>query len=86
MIAADLRTNRFENEIEDQAILMIARRQPLAVDLRQTVTAIRVAADLERIGDLAKNIAKRAASINDEPGRSRQPSASSTSRRSRSNS
>jgi len=67
VIAADLRMNRFENEIEDQAILMIARRQPLAVDLRQTVTAIRVAADLERIGDLAKNIAKRAASINDEP-------------------
>ena len=67
VIAADLRMNRFENEIEDQAILMIARRQPLAVDLRQTVTAIRVAADLERIGDLAKNIAKRAASIENEP-------------------
>src|SRR4051794_20810894 len=67
VIAADLRMNRFENEIEDHAILMTARRQPLAVDLRQTVTAIRVAADLERIGDLAKNIAKRAASIENEP-------------------
>src|SRR3954471_9475093 len=62
VIAADLRMNRFENEIEDQAILMIARRQPLAVDLRQTVTAIRVAADLERIGDLAKNIGSARAS------------------------
>jgi len=45
---------------------MIARRQPLAVDLRQIATAIRVASDLERIGDLAKNIAKRASVIGGE--------------------
>ena len=41
------------------AILTIARRQPMAVDLREIVGALRVANDLERIGDLAKNIAKR---------------------------
>ena len=41
------------------AVLTIARRQPMAVDLREIVGALRVANDLERIGDLAKNIAKR---------------------------
>src|SRR3712207_598290 len=40
-----------------------ARRQPLAVDLRETISAIRVSGDLERIGDLAKNIAKRVIAI-----------------------
>ena len=39
VIAADLRIEPFENEIEERAILMIARRQPLAVDLREIVTA-----------------------------------------------
>jgi phosphate transport system protein len=45
----------------------IARRQPLAVDLREIVSAIRVANDLERIGDLAKNIAKRVVAIGHAP-------------------
>ena len=40
-------------------MLTIARRQPMAVDLREIVGALRIANDLERIGDLAKNIAKR---------------------------
>ena len=42
---------------------MIARRQPLAIDLRETISAIRISGDMERIGDLAKNIAKRALAI-----------------------
>ena len=41
-------------------MLMIARRQPMADDLRHIIAALRIAGDLERIGDLAKNIAKRA--------------------------
>jgi len=45
------------------AILTIARRQPMAVDLREVVGALRVSNDLERIGDLAKNIAKRVAAL-----------------------
>jgi phosphate transport system protein len=49
-----------QREVEESAILTIARRQPLAVDLRETISAIRVSGDVERIGDLAKNIAKRA--------------------------
>ena len=45
---------------------MIARRQPMADDLRHIMGALRITTDLERIGDLAKNIAKRALAIADE--------------------
>ena len=63
MIAADARLDVLQREVEEHAILMIARRQPLAVDLRETISAIRISGDVERIGDLAKNIAKRALAI-----------------------
>jgi phosphate transport system protein len=59
VIAADVAIDALQREIEDRAVLTIARRQPMAVDLRQVVSALRIAGDLERIGDLAKNIAKR---------------------------
>jgi phosphate transport system protein len=65
-INADKNIDRMEREIEEQAITMIARRQPLADDLRQIITAIRIAVDLERIGDLSKNIAKRALAVAEE--------------------
>ena len=52
-----------EHEIEEQAIVMIARRQPMAYDLRQIMAALRISADLERIGDLGKNIGKRALAV-----------------------
>ena len=45
---------------------MIARRQPMANDLRQIMAVLKVAGDLERIGDLAKNIGKRALAISGE--------------------
>ena len=45
---------------------MIAKRQPLADDLRHIMTVLKIAGDLERIGDLAKNIAKRALAISGE--------------------
>jgi len=45
--------------IEENAIELIALRQPMALDLREAMTAIKIASDLERIGDLAKNISKR---------------------------
>ncbi len=59
-VAVDPRLDLLQREIEEHAILTIARRQPMAVDLREIVAAIRISADLERVGDLAKNIAKRA--------------------------
>ena len=57
--AADASIDALQREIEEKAVLTIARRQPMAVDLREIVGALRIASDLERIGDLAKNIAKR---------------------------
>lgn len=63
VIATDPRLDALEREIEDKAILVIARRQPMAVDLRAVISSIRIASDLERIGDLAKNVAKRVVAI-----------------------
>jgi phosphate transport system protein len=65
-ISQDEQIDRMEREIEELAISIIARRAPVALDLRQIMTAIRVAGDLERIGDLGKNIAKRALAIAEE--------------------
>jgi len=59
VIARDDRLDVAEREIEKRAIRLIALRQPMANDLRRTVAAMKIANNLERIGDLAKNIAKR---------------------------
>ena len=64
VIETDSRLDVLEKDIEEKAILTIAKRQPLAVDLRMIVSSIRLASDLERIGDLSKNIAKRVVAIN----------------------
>ena len=63
---ADKAIDVLQSEIEERAILTIARRQPMAVDLREIVGDLRLANDLERIGDLAKNIAKRVIALNGE--------------------
>ncbi len=60
VIARDARLDAMEADIERKAIRLIALRQPVADDLRRTVAAIKISANLERCGDLAKNIAKRA--------------------------
>jgi phosphate transport system protein len=65
-MAADASVDALQREIEDKAVLTIARRQPMAVDLREIVGALRLSNDLERIGDLAKNIAKRVVALNGE--------------------
>lgn len=64
--AADATIDALQHDIEARAIGTIARRQPLAVDLREIVGALRIANDLERIGDLAANIAKRAEQVGGE--------------------
>ena len=63
VVKADKQIDQLERDIEEQVISMIARRQPLADDLRHVMAALRITGDLERIGDLAKNIAKRALAI-----------------------
>ena len=60
VIARDRKLDALETEIERKAIRLIALRQPVADDLRRTVAAMKIASNLERVGDLAKNIAKRA--------------------------
>ena len=54
-----------QREIDDKAIIIIAKRQPMATDLREIVGAIRISADLERVGDLGKNVAKRVVAVID---------------------
>ena len=63
VVAADVEIDRLQHLIEERAVLTIARRQPMAVDLREIVGSMRVATDLERIGDLAKNMGKRVAAL-----------------------
>ena len=59
----DKRIDEMQQLINDTAVSIIARRQPMAADLRMVVTAIQVANDLERTGDMAKQLAKRALQI-----------------------
>ena len=63
VVTADAEIDHLQRTIEERAVLTIARRQPMAVDLREIVGAMRVATDLERIGDLAKNMGKRVAAL-----------------------
>ena len=65
VIADDAVLDEGQREIDDRAIIIIAKRQPMADDLREIIGAIRISADLERVGDLGKNIAKRAGAVLD---------------------
>ena len=64
VINNDAVIDNFESQIEQEVVDLIALRQPMAIDLRETVTALKISSDLERIGDLAKNISKRTKLIN----------------------
>ncbi len=63
VIAADPPIDSLQRAVEEKAVLTIARRQPMAVDLREIVGAMRVCNDLERIGDHAKHIGKRVVAL-----------------------
>jgi len=67
VIIDDITLNRMELAIEEQAFKLLALRQPVATDLRLTVAAMRIATELERIGDQAVNIAERALELNSRP-------------------
>lgn len=63
VISDDAIMDARQRELDDRAITLIAKRQPMAQDLRAVIGGIRMAGDLERIGDLAKNIAKRVSAV-----------------------
>ena len=67
VIIGDTAIDLLQHKVEDKAISTIATRQPVAIDLRQIISTIRIANDLERIGDLAKNVAKRVVTLGEQP-------------------
>ncbi|MCJ1908808.1 phosphate signaling complex protein PhoU [Planococcus ruber] len=66
VIEDDIEINQLEEEINDQVILMIAKQSPVATDLRRLIVTIKVASDMERVGDYAVNIAKETIRIGKE--------------------
>lgn len=62
-VANDKQIDEMQRRIDETAVSMIARRQPMARDLRAIITSIHVANDLERVGDMAKTISRRALQI-----------------------
>lgn len=64
----DKQVDAINDDIEERVMNILALRQPVAVDLRETIAALKIARELERIGDLARNTAKRSKVIlDDEP-------------------
>jgi phosphate transport system protein len=67
VVQADERLDVYEQEIDAGAVRLLALRQPMAGDLREVISSLKVAADLERIGDYAANVAKRAIALSQSP-------------------
>jgi len=67
VIANDYEIDKMDKEIEEKCIKMLALRQPTAIDLRFITTAIKITGHLERIGDMAVNIAEKVVQLNEEP-------------------
>jgi phosphate transport system protein len=67
IVAQDAQVDQLDAEIEAQAIRLLALRQPMARDLREIVSALKISTDLERICDYAANVAKRSIALNQAP-------------------
>jgi phosphate transport system protein len=67
VIDQDTRLDMLEEDIDAQVIRMLALRQPQALDLRAVVVALKISAELERVGDYAKNVAKRTLTLMQAP-------------------
>src|SRR5260370_36175809 len=67
VVGADREVNRLEVEVDENCRRLLALRQPAASDLRFITTALKIVVDLERIGDLAVNVAERAIDLNQSP-------------------
>ncbi|TKB76143.1 MAG: phosphate signaling complex protein PhoU [Nitrospira sp.] len=67
VVENDLRINKFDVEIDETCLKLLALHQPTAGDLRFITTAMKISTELERMSDLAENIAERAIELNKEP-------------------
>ncbi len=67
VIESDQRIDQLEREVDASVVRLLALRQPMASDLRLIVAALKIASDIERIGDYAANVAKRAIALNQMP-------------------
>ena len=67
VIESDTKVDELEREVESLVVRLLALRQPMARDLRQIVAALKIATDLERIGDYAANVAKRSIALDQAP-------------------
>jgi phosphate transport system protein len=67
VIEGDERVDQLERDMDNLAIRLLALRQPMARDLREIVVALKIASDLERIGDYATNVAKRSIALAQSP-------------------
>ena len=67
VVQDDARIDALEHEIGNMTVRMLALRQPMAKDLREVVAALKISSDLERIGDYATNVAKRAIALSQSP-------------------
>ncbi|MCA1054837.1 phosphate signaling complex protein PhoU [Rossellomorea aquimaris] len=66
IIARDHQINKYDNEINNLAIVLIAKESPVATDLRKIISALRICSEIERIGDMATNISKATLHIGDQ--------------------
>lgn len=67
VVQGDGKIDTLRDQVDDFAIELLARRQPMANDLRVIVSALRISSEIERIGDYAKNVAKRSVALNQAP-------------------
>ena len=67
VVQADAQLDRYEQQVDGEAVRALALRQPMATDLREIISALKIASDLERIGDYAANVAKRAIALSQTP-------------------
>lgn len=67
IVSTDPRVDLLEADVERQVVRMLALRQPVGPDLREIVSSLRIASDLERIADYAANVAKRSIALNQSP-------------------
>jgi phosphate transport system protein len=64
VVAGDEAIDQMDLELDENAVRTLALRQPMANDLREVISALKISSDLERIGDYAKNVAKRTMALN----------------------